>query len=654
MIDSYYSGATRLVPGASNLDTVGIVGLEEGYIVNGVTEFVNIGDFEVTSSTASYGDQAILSITGRNVNLKMNKHYLVNGVEHKSPFFSHDTFDSLDVFNSNYTVSAGITLTLGSARYSYPGSNIIREVVLANSPAMENVRVYTRMAKNSNSLVYQINTCFRYSDEANTLKVIYQNGAVYLQDRNSGYPSGGVTLQTKTGVSITPNEDYHMMTTVFNNRVTHSGSTDGVNYTRHIDYTGIYNWTLPSPNNSGLVAIASAGFSGGFAQLKELMVSEIEDQQTFDSAQKVIFANGGVFACRIQKELDGFGDLFSDTGSSWVSGSSGSITRISSTAGNSWSTLLTTGSTFNDFVLEAKMIGLSGSYPGLGFGSTSSFYVAYLNLDETATQTELYSNNRFFMQTIQTPFTPHNQTVYNLKLIKQGRYASWYVNGLRITEVVGTSLLNNPTAESVRVGLIVSRGGVSVTFSDIKISLLDKLSNTFKIESGDNLSYTSDRFLPEGFVRVPRYGMVDVFERGASRASHVITDVLQNPAVNANPDTPPNLIEVRGHDLVSYTGNTDSAISRYFNKTVSFITNDENIKSSKEATVFAMEVLNEENSNNRSFSVDIDANPTIERFDQVSLIDTTLGVSTPTIVDSFRKTYNSDSAFRETINLRVK
>lgn len=660
LIQNFF-GSTGDVVGSSNFNSKAILSIEEGYNLGSTIEYVIKGDMTVDYAQSNGQNQQRITLGTYSKEASMKDHSNNLSLNFPSYYRLYDPFDSTTEFLSRYSFSSpgvsydnstsNVKMVFGSA-----GTSRYRELILEERADLDNLRVLVKMQRNSTTRATgTFLTVFRYINTNNYLRVRYEGGQVRYEVVDRGNIQ---TLASKSGVSVTANRDYYMMTMMYDHRLIHAGSTDGVNYTKHIDYSGLTEYTGTYTNRKAKVGVAGIGSSGGFFTIKELQVTNMGNQQSFETAQYRALSSGNQFEVDIQKELDGFGSFSASSGASWLSGSSGSITRVSSTVPNTgWDTFMTTGSTLNDFIFEVDMNGSSGTIAGLLFGATNNFYITFQNLDSGAGEgvEQVIGGSRFSRSHFGAHLNLLDNITYNMKLVKKDIKASWFVNGVEQNIIAGTSLLDR-FANNVNVGVAVyNHFGGSVTFSNARISYLDTPIDDFRIENNENFLDISDRYLPEGFERLSSSNRTKVIQRGSSQGTYNVGSNFYNPDLQTSYQEIPDLVIMRGNQYGSFYGSSNPVSKSWFANTKTVFINDQNVLSSSQAQELAKKAMDSLNINLNQMTINMDALPTLEKHDRVLIIDDNLGVSRLYTVDGFTTSYEaSNGRFVSSLNLSAQ
>jgi hypothetical protein len=86
----------------------------------------------------------------------------------------------------------------------------------------------------------------------------------------------------------------------------------------------------------------------------------------------------------------------------------------------------------------------------------------------------------------------------------------------------------------------------------------------------------------------------------------------------------------------------------------SYIVNysDDNIRSTANAKQIAQDIMDEENLGIFEGSIEVNAIPTLETYDKVTIVDSTLGSSRTYIVSSMDKQFTGEGRFTQNMNLK--
>lgn len=652
MINNLYFGATRYVTGSSIFDLKPSLTIEEGYNYGASNEYIKLGDYLLEEVSQIGANRSQLQIKASSPMYQQKNVTNILSKTIKSPYYFYDPFDDINLFQNKYYISSsGMTFRNGYVRSIHPANQKAEYIILTDKSDFTNLTFSTTILRSSTtSSGRAFLQLFRYTNPDNTLRISYDGGRVDLDIVTGGTV---INVASKIGVSVSANQDYYLRTSVYDSRVIHSGSTDGINFTTHIDSDNVYDsisfdssglGVVPISITKGGVGLQLVGSSGGYFDVKEFTVSEIEDLKTFKDIQKELYAGLNIFDVTSSSELSDFSSFINDSGSSWVLGSSNNVTIVSSLSGSSWSTFMTTGSTFEDFVFECQMIGVSGVQPGILVGSTSNFYIYSQNLGVTSqNNTEHYFNGRLARQGWGSYINSVSNNEYNLKLVKSDLDLFWFINGCQVTSIRGSSLIP-VSGKGVRIGFGVLKNGISVTFYNPQVSYLDNLSETVRVESGDNIPSLLGRFVTSSTEPIYSNNSIELVEVGASRGVINIGNKFKNISILDPFSTVTDFVNINGEKDSIYLGSSLYKSRKSLSLTGVDYLQDSNIRSSYSARKVASKFIKQLDRKSQSISFDLDGGIVIQNGDFVSVSDPISGISGLYIVRQVSKNFFADNS----------
>jgi len=625
-------------------------------------EYIKVGDFKLEEVISGGEQQQRLTLSLSSPIDYASNHYQPLTTEYKSTVSYQTSFLDSNMFNADWQVSGGCTTGVTGLLIIQSGENQDRHMILGKYNDLSDVRILTTFARGTAATSTRaFSQVFRYTDENNYMFVRYDNnpaGTIILGDITwNGTTAMETRLATVTGVSIRSDTPFYLYTVVHNDRVTHFGSTDGWQYTKHFDIDNLYgsSWQASVKkfaNTVGSVGFLTLGSSSGSFYVPEFQVDSLSDQYTYDTSIRHVSGAGGVFGVSIRNEFFDMTEMRASAGSSWLLTSNSAI-RFQQSNGASWDTLFTSGATFEDFVATCHPVAESLRATGMMFGNTTSFYMLWVTPGRDGGAMERYDAGRFNSALVGSHVCASNNVPFEFKMAKSGSQISWYMNGVLLGTAYGTTsgdILNS----AGRVGVVTwgqTSLGVTATFTDLRISTLDYPVETFLIEGNNSPRVTLERFVPRGNAISTSSKGLNIIEVGASRGTFTINSDIRDVSLSERYKGDPAHVSTRGE---KYSFNLPTGISRSMIRTDdSHIigNNDSNIISTKNASDIATENMREENSEVFRASTSINAVPTLEVFDKVTVVDTALGESAVYLVEGINKSYDSDGAFIENLQL---
>lgn len=632
------------------------------FYVYGDIAYTKIGDFKVEDVVSSGEQQQRVTLNLSHQLDYSNNHSHAISSEFKSSVNYHTNFLSELDFASDFQAYDGVTITTSGLAVHHTENQINKFTVLGKYNNLSDVRILLKAKRSSTATVNRaIMTLFRYSDESNYMFVRYDNnpaGTIILGDITwDGATARETKIFTKTGVSFTANTDYYMATIAHNDRVLHLGSTDGINYTTHFNVSNIYgaSWaSVPSfVNTEGMVGFATLGKTSGTWTIGDFQMCSLDDQYTYESGIRQIASASGIFGVSIENEFSDMATMVMKEGTSW-SLSSNSATKMAVSGSAFWDTLMVEGGTFEDFVAECTVMGSSAALFGMCFGNTSDLVGYVKAFSATNDLVERYNNgSRQTVSGMGSFVYTESDKNFDYKMVKQGDALAWYINGLRTATFQGLSsgdILNSPGKVGVMT-LGTTNFGATVIVTDFRISKLDTTIDSFTIDGNNNPRGMMDRFTPKGFAINPSDNGINVVEIGSSRGMFQVDSFIRNPNLIERYIRNPILASVHSDNYNSnvYTGISKIMIRVDDSNIVS--QTDDNIHSYKNSYKIANDILQEENLGINNAQIDIKAIPTLELYDRVSVVDSTLGSSLIYTVSSMDKQFSLEGQFTQSLTL---
>lgn len=664
LLNQYY-GATKYIKGASYLDTKTLLNIQEGYKIGATIEYIDLGDFEVSdfTNTGAFNQTLLLNAHSPVKRLNYNNTFLGRTFKSHHTFF--DAFVEGDSINRNWAqFDGGWKIASNqlqfdrndtadtSSNIAYTGNqniNDFRVIVKCKCDQFD-----TAGADNNISISFNMQKFVKGQENGYRFSLI---GDDEDELRVSKVVNGAVT-HLASGVAFNPANDtwYWLMVVKRGNRIRCYSSTDGRAYTERFD-------VVDNTYIGGGIGIRCFGAAESVDfYIDSVDVVEIGNQYAMADILRHTLAMGGVFDAWIQPELNGVSSFVASAGSSWVAGNTNGYQQVdlyNTATGNSWHTFMNVGATFDNFIFEFEMRGASSSnYAGGVLGTTNNWYGNYHRTTTTVNQSvEHYMNARFTYGGRGDYINIQPDTWYKYKIVKNNLFVGWYINDVLVNSIYGTSLADRDGLDN-RVGLFGYRNGISGTvtsFRDIKISKLDNLAGDVTIEPNTPLSSTFNRFLPRGYAVNWHGATVEIFEVGASRGEHGISQYIQNSNEDISNITGDKLVVARGENTIVQTINTDTRVTNQVDSMRIQFLQDQNIKNITDAENLAKVDLRLTNKNIQQYDVNIVPRIDMENYDTVNFIDETLGVSKQMLVFGFDKKYDATKgSFRQSLQLADK
>lgn len=510
MIISQLYGNTNTTSSYSNVSFIGnssflfrpTFSISEGVDFGSTTEYQYIGEFESNNiSKGVYSQEVIdLELNHRSNNYSNYKSLFSVGlyalINEYATFTEQNDITLIDADSSgNYGVSSGLVFdipigenTNGMFYYTTErpfNDGVIKTVFSGISTTSGQRLSYTQLIRNGGDKGFYT----RVDPLTNTVRLEYFN------------TSGTTILTQVTGVSYRIGTYLSLVSSVFDNRIVIAGSTDGNNYNRHIDYTGLNNL-----NSGGLW-----GFGYGCSsistvetlKLNEIHLQEIGSEGTLKDSIKTgygLIGFEGVTYGNILPELNRF-EAFA--GSSWAL-TSNTVTRTSSglSRADGYDKIISPGALlygasvlpsdeFSNFMFETNVIGLSGVKAGLMTGQ-SYYWAGVFNFSGVTEDFVIVGNGASsgsaWYRSLKFncyPVKVSPGVTYKLSMSRRGDTIRWYLNDSLVAGVYNdfTTLLQP------RIGFAVSTSyGGSVSFVNPRVHFVSKEIGSQIIPSNSQIS----------------------------------------------------------------------------------------------------------------------------------------------------------------------
>ena len=649
-LNNLYLGATQTELGASYLDTKTLVNINEGFQIGSTIEYINVGQYEIDSfnNNGPFSQNTRIEASNR-----------LNRLKHNIPTFSRelvsgaifrDDFNDINTIDRNYTSigqqSGGVTsgvyrLATGTSGLDIkilnkvPGirdTRVIMKATVTNTPGTD-TRVGLYLRTLGQSIGYRVEV------GGGQLNLIRQADAAVLDNTAQGISSG---------------LPFWLMAIVKGNKLYGYFSTDGLNYTAKVSATDDTRFL-------GDVGFRINNLTGSHIfDIDYFDLVEIEDQVSIEDTLRTVSAMGDVQDINITDKFNDISDFESNAGASWIIGITNGVQQIDGFNGGGaslWSIITSAGNSFNDFILKYEFTGSSGAVFGSLVGSTNNWYGNYHQLDNPTNNNTieniLTGISRFSYQNRGEYFNPLSDRWYKGKIVKRGLGIYWYVNDNLVNAIYGTSLSNALTGVSNNIGFFLRKEGGpdKVSFRNIRISSLDLPVDTILINQNNTLDSMFTRYLPEGFAAINGSTTVDIFEIGASRGSHGVTNTILSTNEEISNIAGEDNIIVSG-EVLSLQVTSNDRVSRQIdsNRTTSLY--EPSVDDVNNAQKRAAVAFSNSNRNINSVGLQLPTRPTIETFDTINYNNDLLGISKQFIIYSQSKSFNSvDGSIRQTFKL---
>jgi len=661
-----YHGATRSILGASYLDTKAILNIQEGYQIGATTEYVDLGNFEVEN----FANTGVFS-----QKLKLNAHNPVRRLDYNNTIVArsfenhhvwYDDFSDSDTLQRNYQqFDSGWEISSGNLKYDMTDTPNDRDnIAYVGNQTFDDFRIIVKIRCNTFDTDYDSRISILFNTQDFTR--LNKNGYGFeLMGENVNllraikFTDDAAALLDSTAFNPADDTWYWLMVIKRGNRIMCYSSTDGQSYTSRYDITD------NTYSGGGIGLYCRSGDSSTEFLIDFIDIVEIGNQYSTKDIIKHSLAMGGVFDTWIQPELNGVSGFEASAGSCWVVGNTNGYQQVdlyNTQGGSLYHTYTSAGNTFNNFIFECEVKGLSGNWLGLMTGSTATFYTNYYKFIGTASDVRnnidnIISGGRNVYAKRGLYLNLQSSQWYKIKLIKTNLFLAWYVNDVLSNSIYGTSLPESD-GEDNNVGIVGWEGGVTIyrsSFRNAKISKLDDLVDDVQINPNTPLSSVFSRYLPNGYAVNWSGSTVEIFEVGASKGEFGVCQYIQDSSEDISNIVGDKNVLARGENSIGLASNTNDRVVGQLDSTrVKFI-QDPNIQSNTDGENIANADIVATNRNIQPYSCSITPRVDMEQYDTVNLVDAGLGISKKMLVQGFNKSYSAgDGSFRQTLQLVEK
>lgn len=651
-MNNLFWGPTISQPGGSFLYSKALFSIEEGYQVGNSTHYVTVGEFETDGFINNGLNNQILnlSLSSPNHRIRQNNLFFQQKLINHRVFY--DDFDSDNSLNANWNVDAGtFGTTLGLLRVTT--ASVQDNRILINDTT--NVADSRQIAKvRSSAAGNEFLIVFNHNDSRNYHSMVYSGNNCNFYIVKNG---GASLIATASGATIPANTYRWMMVTVRQKRVRSYISSDGITYTPLIDNNKL-------GFESGNVGLQFANITGSTNTLDcdYYDFVEIGNQFIQKDVIKSTLGYAGVERVNIADEIGSFSGFQASSGSSWVVGSSSDLYLINTSSGNTWHTFMTNGLSYSDFVFEVEVKGSSGNIAGLVAGTTRVFYGNALKF-KTGTPGSTDNSvenavigNKFTYNYRSEYLTLQPDAWYKLKMIKNSYSMYWYVNNILSNSIYGLTL-STTNGDNIKLGMFgyaLGSAGTTMQFRNMSLSQLDGVVDDMIFEPNNNLSYMFDRNVPDSYATIWHQNNLDIFRIGSSRGSHIFDDSINKINISEEIDNNAGnaLALYSGKDVATSSINENRKIQRQLDSSRYKFVSDQSLGDLGSIQQLSDTEFQLTNKDINGYNLDIKIHPLIELYDNVTLMDASLGVTKNLSVYNFTKEINfRNGIVRQTLTL---
>ncbi len=657
-MNNQYFGATIEQRGGSALYSKALLNISEGYLINGVTTLVNLGDFETNDFRNEGSLTQVLDVDLVSKDQRVNTNSSFFDRSFDSQYLSYQRFWTSDMLSSNYSILSGnwgVCNDLGGI-LTTPGSAFI---IQSQNTSLKDVRVMSLdpFASSVSSTVEGI--CFKTQTTTNNngdpLGYIYRVTGTAAQ--LLCLTQSGTTILNSTGLSFGGGPLW-LVASVFQNRIR-------CGYTFNFAGTSIVTLIslTDSTYSSGAVGMYFAGNTNAVYTNHVFDVAEIKNNITNKEVVTSAYAMSGVYKVNIANDVDSISTLTPSTGSSWVLGNSNNYFLNHTTSGNSWHTLTTQGASLSNFVVEFEMRGTSNSQNGIMVGVSQLFYGNYYCFVPArgATPTNVISLSTLsgvtYKNTYLSGMGDHinliPDTWYKMKVVKNGLFMGVYINGvfangtygISATDIFGPSMNSFSSVDFGILSPSASNGSTS-EFRNFQISQLSQTIDDVHLSPNESIQALTSRYLPQGFGSVWHQNQIDIFRIGSSRGVHDVgLSTFPSWNTHARSNTyGKHIVSINGTNFIGQYINLVSTLTNQLDSLRTDFINDQSVANSNQANDLARASTQYDNLQIEQFTIVTTARVDLELYDTVNFVDQKLGISSSYIVYNFTKNYVSKTS----------
>lgn len=670
-INQLWKGSNIQASGATVVSYNSVFNVKEGYkLADGTGVYVDLGYVYLDSVQHTAGHKNnTLQISASNETKKFDTNRFA---------YSHE-FNTGDGIVDTFTGTAYSGSWQSDSQYwSMGGSQMIGTSTAIQSHILNTIN--TNLRNTLSEVTFQINAIsgahygylgsrgngFYDGSSLQCYAIVADVGAtqVYFQERIP--PGASTTNIFNYTQTFTANTDYYLRLITYENRMGAFFST-----TAGLSWIWLGNtWYVSDRLESGMALL---GNQYGTIKYDNFSTTELTRVYDINRVLKDTVFKSGIHLQRIYIP-DVYSTTFSDfsglstygTGGTWtLSSSIATANGISNVADFN---VLLTGASFTDFRFECEVKMGASALGGLvfGVGSSSLHFWGLHGLSSNvgvsltvngSLKNALNVKNSVTWNALQSfiPY-PYNDQWVKLSVFKSDDSIRLCINDdTQVYAYIGASSVSRDSVNHVGVGMWSQGGGVSYTgqFRNLRVTSLSEVIDNFTLNVGSNASNAIDRlngihdfkYTMQGVTLtiIPTLSSTDgssfVFNTGLSIPSY---DIYQ-----ATNDTVISEVIVYGLDNIKATySNSSNNVKR------TRVIVDETLTTYQDCYTMALAIYNSFRQQTDTASFEMRANSQIEKYDIVTVIDSSLGVSTNFRVANTNKNYSAiDGSMTQTLTL---
>jgi hypothetical protein len=655
MLYNQFLGQSRAYSGATRLDINPIVKIREGYLIDTgsgtTTEYVNAGEYRIISMS-NYGyDAQKINLNAKNEFGMMGYDRRVFPNKYKNGFYYYTDFsDDNSIKDWSFTDTGYWGVTAGSLQRGKSFPAPFSHALLNTNMGLEDFTIRTLFKTTAGFDVGYgaVGVAMKMQDNVqtsvkfpNTEAIWHIKEIAYERCAHHVYRNGGYyTSQSGQSLPLADNTWYDFKVYAKNGSVrAYYRENVATGWIECLDKGGVNLY-----NAGGVGLVSYAGYSG-VADFARFEVQELGGVYTRKDILDDFARQRDDTVC-IEDEFSGFSTFFGLDGSTFILGETNGYQQLDFRvpgAGDTCMVALTTGFTFNDFVLDFEFCGPTGSF-GVAFGTTASWAGFYRTSQSGGggMMMGIYGASReWYLQPIGAP---HINIWRKGRLAKTGTLYKFYLDNEFVGLYSNASLGSN--GNSIGIGVHVYRAGITAipySFRNFKISSMDDIIDDTEFGAMGNIANDFNRLLPRGYMA--RYFGETIIISKISGATDANLGHLTNSRMTENIDQINKYMYIKGNDVGAVLTNTDFR-ARVSGDYSSFdVINDTTIQDKGTIDVLAQEALKNMRSMDNSYEVNIMPNLLLDKYDGINLVDPTIGVSTLTSIDSLTKDIEMETGY---------
>jgi hypothetical protein len=637
-----FLGSTK-IPGASYLDTNAILRIKEGVRYGATAEYVDVGDFHVSSVRYNPQRQS-LDIDAVS---KIDRMSLMSSIEgryypgHRARRISFDTEGEMDGWRTlgRGTVSLGVT------------SGFDRGYVRATSET--EVFVWSEYNKEMfDDFVYRVGMRRVDSTSIPTLHFSYTFNTQYPESGGGadGYEvqlkassidlfrrdkTFGATLLSSVGAGVSTNT-YHFLTVLKQNAdIQVYLETNPFSIYSATGGTLIFNVKDRSYGKGNV----GFGVYNGTVDVTSVELYSLEPLYTSKDLLTKVLNAGDIWDFTFSDFVKGASGFSMRLGSCWVLGTTNGQQQADHvgrglSAGLEMMSL--SGVTSDTFVMDCEMRGISGNYGGMVTGMSGRWvgWLSSFSEDVNGSMTFRLLSDAFVGVTYYNFSTVRlvPDHWYRVRMVKDDDYLSWFVNNRFVGSVRGGTWTSYELSGVQTVGILGNRGATSGTrtsYRNVEISRFDDIRSGLLIEPNSSLKSAFDRVLPRDSI-VEQSGLTfELFMSGDSRGSVGVSSNMSIGDVTDGSYSSENAVFVRGglFSEIEKVGTTHFNFESRSDRVHIRHEWDGEISSNKEIRDKVSLLKSQLLMDSRRISVSGTFAPMVQRYDRMSIDDRRSGIS---------------------------